>query len=95
MGADGADGASDGRERVRSVRQFLRDGENPHLERIFSFGANPTQPSSIQTTVGTSPLRPGSSHSPTKQTVIVSLIPFLDYIVLVRLQSVKLVHPRH
>ena len=58
-----------GRERVGSVRQFSEDGVNPHLERIFPFGANPTLCSSIQTTAGTGPLRPGWCRSPTKQTV--------------------------
>jgi len=65
--AAGADGAH-GQEWVHSVRHFLRNGVNPHLEGIFPSGANPTLYSSIQTTAGTGPLRPGSSRSSTKHT---------------------------
>jgi hypothetical protein len=74
--AAGADRAH-GREWVHSVRHFPRNGVNPHLEGIFSSGANPILYSFIQTTAGTSPLRPGSpALQPNIRLVLSSVPPF-------------------
>ena len=40
--AHDAHGAPDGRKGVRSVRQISADVADPHLNRIFASGSNPT-----------------------------------------------------